>query len=82
MREITDGHIAHIQVGHVAHLLLLRRFAQLRLGVFALLSAQAQEQQVRNVANLNMGDMAISNFTQVLLLGLVLAIPAGIFLRE
>lgn len=48
----------------------------------AKLSAQAQEQQVRNVANLSVGDMAISNFTQVLLLGLVLAIPAGIFLRE
>ena len=46
------------------------------------LSAAAQQQQVRNVANLNAGDMAISNFTQVLLLGLVLAIPAGIFLRE
>ncbi|MBH8570893.1 DUF4199 domain-containing protein [Microvirga sp. STS02] len=56
--------------------------AQQRENPKAQLSEQAQQQQVRNVANLSVGDMAISNFTQVLMLGLVLAIPAGIFLRE
>ena len=66
---------------HRAEVLEIVR-AQQRENPKAQLSAEAQQEQVRNVANLNVGDMAISNFTQVLLLGLVLAIPAGIFLRE
>lgn len=45
-------------------------------------SEQETRQQLRNVENLTVGDMAIGNFTQVLLLGLVLAVPGGIFLRE
>lgn len=66
---------------HRAELLEIVR-AQQRENPKAQLSAQEQQQQVRNVADLSVGDMAIRNFTQVLLLGLVLAIPAGIFLRE
>ncbi|HEX8349737.1 MAG TPA: DUF4199 domain-containing protein [Hymenobacter sp.] len=38
--------------------------------------------QLRRVDNLSAGDMAISNFTQILVLGLAFAVPAGIFLRE
>lgn len=45
-------------------------------------SEQETQQQLRNVENLTVGDMATSNFVQVLLLGLVLAVPGGIFLRE
>ena len=56
--------------------------AQQRENPKAQLSTAAQQQQVRNVANMSVSDMASSNFTQVLLLGFVLAIPAGIFLRE
>ena len=44
--------------------------------------AAIREQQVRQVQRLTVGDMATSNFLQVLVLGLVLAVPAGIFLRE
>jgi hypothetical protein len=40
------------------------------------------QDQLRRVDNLTIGDMAISNFTQILVLGLALAVPAGIFLRE
>lgn len=46
------------------------------------LPAPVRQQQLRNVAQLTVGDMASTNFLQVLVLGLVLAIPAGIFLRE
>ncbi|WP_082116293.1 DUF4199 family protein [Hymenobacter terrenus] len=46
------------------------------------LSAREAEQQIRNVQSLTVGDMTTGNFTQVLLLGLVLALPGGIFLRE
>ena len=45
-------------------------------------SPSMQQQQVREVQQLTVGDMATSNFMQVLVLGLVLAVPAGIFLRE
>ena len=41
-----------------------------------------QQQQVAQVQRMTVGDMATSNFLQVLVLGLVLAVPAGIFLRE
>ena len=43
---------------------------------------QQQQQQLQQVRNMTVGDMASSNFLQVLVLGLVLAVPAGIFLRE
>ncbi|WP_310392309.1 DUF4199 domain-containing protein [Hymenobacter sp.] len=46
------------------------------------LNDQQRRQQLNNARNITVGNMAISNFTQVLLLGLVLALPAGIFLRE
>jgi hypothetical protein len=46
------------------------------------LSEAQRQEQIRNVQNLTVGDLALSNFTQILLLGLVLAVPAGIFLRE
>lgn len=45
-------------------------------------SAAVWQQQLRQVDGLTVGDMASSNFLQVLVLGLVLAVPAGIFLRE
>ncbi|WP_317206808.1 DUF4199 family protein [Hymenobacter sp. BT770] len=45
-------------------------------------SAQQQRQQIQSVENMTVGDIATSNFLQVLVLGLVLAVPAGIFLRE
>jgi len=45
-------------------------------------SEQEMQQQIRNVENITPSDMATGNFTQILLLGLALAIPAGIFLRE
>jgi len=66
---------------HRAEVLEIVR-AQQRENPKAVLSAAQQAEQVRNVATLSVGDMAISNFTQVLVLGLVLALPAGIFLRE
>ncbi|GAC1599018.1 MAG: hypothetical protein NVS3B25_25500 [Hymenobacter sp.] len=47
-----------------------------------ILSETQQTQQLRNVQNLTVWDLATGNFTQVLVLGLVLALPAGIFLRE
>ena len=45
-------------------------------------SAELQRQQAERVQHITVGDMAMGNFLQVLMLGLVLAIPAGIFLRE
>jgi len=45
-------------------------------------SEREMQQQIRNVENLTVGDMATGNFVKVLLLGLVLALPGGIFLRE
>jgi hypothetical protein len=45
-------------------------------------TAAQREVQLRKVAALTVGDMVGSNFLQVLVLGLVLALPAGIFLRE
>lgn len=41
-----------------------------------------EKQQVQNVANLTVKDMAVGNFSLVLLFGLLLAFPGGIFLRE
>lgn len=44
--------------------------------------AALREQQINQVQQLTVANMATSNFMQVLVLGLVLAIPMGIFLRE
>ena len=45
-------------------------------------SAREVAQQIRNVANLTVKDLAVSNFTVVLLFGLALGLPGGIFFRE
>ena len=48
----------------------------------AVAAPAVQKQQVEQVQHMTVGNMATSNFLQVLVLGLVLALPAGIFLRE
>jgi len=45
-------------------------------------SEQEVRQQLQNVGKLTASDLATSNFTIVLLFGLVLALPGGIFFRE
>ena len=45
-------------------------------------SAAQRQQQLQQIDQLTVSNIATSNFMQVLVLGLVLAIPAGIFLRE
>lgn len=45
-------------------------------------SRALQQQQLQAVRNTTVSDIARRNFLQVLVLGLVLAVPAGIFLRE
>lgn len=45
-------------------------------------SPALRQQQMQQIAHLTVGNIASSNFLQVLVLGLVLAVPAGIFLRE
>ncbi|GAB3741412.1 hypothetical protein GCM10027594_21130 [Hymenobacter agri] len=56
--------------------------AQQRQNPQTKLTPAQRQQQVAQVQQLTVGNMATSNFLQVLVLGLVLAIPAGIFLRE
>ena len=56
--------------------------AQQRENPKEVVPAALRQQQVEQVQHLTVGDMATSNFLQVLVLGLVLAVPAGIFLRE
>ncbi|UOQ99438.1 DUF4199 domain-containing protein [Hymenobacter sp. 5317J-9] len=56
--------------------------AQQRLADKGTVTATQRAQQLQKVEALTVGDMASSNFLQVLVLGLVLAVPAGIFLRE
>ncbi|RZJ94476.1 MAG: DUF4199 domain-containing protein [Hymenobacter sp.] len=41
-----------------------------------------EKQQLDKIASLSVSDMAISNFTVTLLLGMALAVPGGIFFRE
>ncbi len=41
-----------------------------------------EKQQLQKVTNLTVGDMAIGNFSLVLLFGLLLAFPGGIYFRE
>ena len=45
-------------------------------------SEQEIAQQMQNVADLTAKDLAVSNFTIVLLFGLALGLPGGIFFRE
>lgn len=45
-------------------------------------SAQEIRQQEQNVANLTAEGLAVGTFVRVLLFGLVLALPGGIFFRE
>ena len=66
---------------HRAEVLEIVR-AQQRENPKAIASPAVQQQQVAQVQHMTVGDMATSNFLQVLVLGLVLAVPAGIFLRE
>jgi len=66
---------------HRAEVLEIVR-AQQRENPKAVASPAVQRQQVAQVQSMTVGDMATSNFLQVLVLGLVLAVPAGIFLRE
>ncbi len=66
---------------HRAEVLEIVR-AQQRENPKAVASAAVRAQQVAQVQHMTIGNMATSNFLQVLVLGLVLAVPAGIFLRE
>ena len=45
-------------------------------------SEQEKQQQMNNVATLTVRGLVASNFTLVLLLGMVLGLPGGIFFRE
>ena len=45
-------------------------------------NAQFEAQELRQVAALTIGNLASGTFTRVLLLGLLVAVPAGIFLRK
>ena len=66
---------------HRAEVLEIVR-AQQHENAKVVVTAQQQQQQIQQVEDMTVGDMATSNFLQVLVLGLVLAVPAGIFLRE
>lgn len=66
---------------HRAEVLEIVR-AQQRENPKAVAPLAVQQQQVAQVQQMTVGNMATSNFLQVLVLGLVLALPAGIFLRE
>ena len=66
---------------HRAEVLEIVR-AQQRENAKVVVPVQQLQQQLQQVGNMTVGDMAASNFLQVLVLGLVLAVPAGIFLRE
>lgn len=66
---------------HRAEVLEIVR-AQQRENPKAVASPAVRRQQQAQVQGMTVGDMAMSNFLQVLVLGLVLAVPAGIFLRE
>lgn len=66
---------------HRAEVLEIVR-AQQRENPKAVASPAVQQQQLEQVQHMTVGNMATSNFLQVLVLGLVLAVPAGIFLRE
>jgi hypothetical protein len=56
--------------------------AQQRENSKVVLTEQQKQEQIRMVENMTVGDMASGTFFKVLFLGLILAIPGGIFLRE
>ena len=56
--------------------------AQLRENPKVKHSEREVQEQLQNVAQLSAKDLAVSNFTVVLLFGLVLGLPGGIFFRE
>ena len=56
--------------------------AQQRENPKVILSEKQRQQQLQIVESLTVGGMAMRNFILVFVLGLVLALPAGIFLRE
>lgn len=45
-------------------------------------SAREMQQQLQNIANLSVQGLVVSNFTVVVLIGLTLGVPGGIFFRE
>ncbi len=45
-------------------------------------NVQFEAQELRQMAELSIGDLALGTFTRVLLLGVVLAVPSGLFLRK
>lgn len=45
-------------------------------------NAQFEAQELKQIAELSKGDLALGTFTRVLLLGVVLAVPSGLFLRK
>ncbi|GAB3326757.1 DUF4199 domain-containing protein [Hymenobacter humi] len=56
--------------------------AQQRENPKVVLSEQQKQQQIQLVENMTIGDMASGTFFKVLFMGLILALPGGIFLRE
>lgn len=45
-------------------------------------NAQFEAEELRQAANLSVGNMAMGTFTRVLILGMIGAVPAGLFLRK
>lgn len=45
-------------------------------------NAQFEAQEIRQMGQITTRDLAVGTFTRVLLLGLVLAVPSGLFLRK
>ena len=45
-------------------------------------NAQFEAEELRQVGNLSIGNMALGTFTRVLILGMIGAVPAGLFLRK
>ena len=45
-------------------------------------NAQFEAQEIRQMSQLTIRDLAVGTFTRVLLLGMVLAVPSGLFLRK
>lgn len=45
-------------------------------------NAQFEAQELRQMAQITTRDLAVATFTRVLLLGMVLAVPSGLFLRK
>ncbi|RZJ94801.1 MAG: DUF4199 domain-containing protein [Hymenobacter sp.] len=45
-------------------------------------NAQFEAQELKQIAELSKGDLALGTFTRVLLMGVLLAVPSGLFLRK